>query len=232
MRVSILAKAGCVSAFAALASACSTITPPTAVSDTASVITGHRVIYTDAGARGVHVFDRNTMSSGLRVCLEPSPDAGASESSALALGGIDTTTGRLSSDGDFGGVQVAGQMLSADGARNNDVQFRRNLAIEVFRETLSQACMAEAQGLITQDEYASFLRAASAGALTLATVEHIGMGPARTSDGEHAENIAEKMSALTQMALFALLLTDESSQGQAIEIINRVAEIKTEGLSQ
>ncbi|MEQ8404531.1 MAG: hypothetical protein RKE49_05490 [Oceanicaulis sp.] len=232
MRIETLVKGLAIFAAMGLASACSTITPPTAVSDTASVLAGHRVIYTDAGARGVHVFDQNAMSPGLRVCLEPSPDAGSSESSALALGGIDTTTGRLSSDGDFGGVQVAGQMLSTDGSRNNDVQFQRNLAIEVFRETLSQACMAEAQGLITQDEYASFLRAASAGALTLATVEHIGMGPARVGSGVHAENIAEKMSALTQMALFALLLTDESSQGQAIDIINRVAEIKTEGLSQ
>lgn len=127
---------------------------------------GHSVLFTDSGHRGLHVFRGAPDPTSYRVCIEPSPDTAAGMTENFVVGGFDTTTRR--DRGQYGGVEIGGggQAMSLTSGRTQTT-ITRDLAVELFRDTLAQACIAHAQGVISASEYASFLRAATGGALSM-----------------------------------------------------------------
>jgi hypothetical protein len=183
----------------------------------------HTVAYTDSGSRGVHVFQGSADPGRYRVCIEPSPDTASTTTENFGVGGFDTTT--RGDTGQYGGVNIEGEALSLDTTRNAGTVIDRERAIEVFRETLFQSCMAYAQGVISEEEYASFLRAASGGALAMAAMDSIG-----GSDGTDDALVAEIMSTLAQIGLFGLLLTDDAQGAEVNATFRELAEGKVDQL--
>lgn len=210
--------------------ACSTpsrLSMPTPLTSLSNV---HSVSYTDSGSRGVHAFNGPASPDRYRVCIEPSPDTAVSQTENFDVGGFDTTARRNS--GQYGGIRLggggeasaSGQALGISSIRTNTT-IDRERAIEVFRETLFQSCMAYAQGVISAEEYGAFLRAASGGALTMAAMAEIAGG-----DGPNDQHTAEIMSTLAQIGLFGLLLTDSDQAGDVQNTLHRLAELKADQL--
>lgn len=190
-----------------------------------SLSSGHQVVFTDSGSRGVHIFDTSATGRDYRVCIEPSPDTGVNQSEDISIGGIDTSR---SAGGEFNGVRVgtSAQAAGLTSARDNDTVISRDEVTLLFRDTLFQSCLAYAQGLISEEEYTSFLRASTGAALSMSAMNAIA-----GSDGTDDPQTAEIISALGQMALYGLLITDAENRDEVSDVIQRIAELKSEQIA-
>jgi len=180
----------------------------------------HDIHFTDAMSRSIHVFRGEPNPENYRVCVEPSPDAGLDADETRNFGGL-SASGMGGVFGQGGDAQVGtGSLNQTSGRAANLVLSSRTTGLQVFRDTLSQACLAYAQGVISAEAYADFLRAAAAGAIAMSAIESMtatesSFWSSNPRQGQaDAEVDHDEIYDLAQLSMYILMMTYGEQRGQ------------------
>lgn len=175
------------------------------------------VAFTDASTRGIYTFDRNRDNIDYRVCVEPSPDVLVDlEESVTAA--VEASFGK--------GAETSIAPSIEQGSTRDADTIDRTVAISAFRDIVAQACMANAQGIITDRSYANFLRASIASMVGLLAIDTMG-NSFKPSAGATFEQ-AQLMSDMAQLAMVSALMTDEKQEQEMSELFQHLFRIRLE----
>jgi len=187
-----------------------TMTPPAFQS---TIGDNHDIHFTDAMSRSIHVFRGRPDPDNYRVCVEPSPDVGLDQTETRNFGGL-SASGLGSVFGEGGSAEVGTGSLNQSSHRDDGVKLStRTTGLQVFRDTLSQACLAYAQGIISGEEYSDFLRAAAAGAIAMSAIEAMTETEAsywstnRRQGDQGGEVDHDEIYDLAQLSMYILMMT-------------------------
>jgi len=190
--------------------ACASLAPP---DHQTTMGNNHDIHFTDAMSRSIHVFRGTPDPEEYRVCVEPSPDVGLAQTEELEFGGL-SASGMGDVFGEGGDAAINSGGFRRDSGRVGGEQLlNRTTGLQVFRDTLSQACLAYAQGVIEEEEYADFIRAAAAGAIAMSAIESMTETEASfwstysRQGGQGGEVDHDEIYDLAQLSMYILMMT-------------------------